>query len=40
MCIRVLLPEPDGPMIATISPASIEISTFLRASTVLRLLSL
>ena len=23
MCISVLLPEPDGPMMATISPASI-----------------
>ena len=32
-CIRVLLPDPEGPMIATISPASIVTSTPRRAST-------
>ena len=31
MCMRVLLPDPDGPMIATISPASIVTSTPRRA---------
>jgi hypothetical protein len=36
MCISVLLPEPDGPTIATISPASIETSTPRSASTTLR----
>ena len=27
MCISVLLPDPDGPTIATISPASTDTST-------------
>ena len=36
MCMSVLLPEPDGPMIATISPASIVTSTPRRASTMFR----
>ncbi len=35
MCMSVLLPEPDGPMIATISPGSIRMSTPRRASIVL-----
>ena len=39
-CIRVLLPEPDGPMIATSSPASIETSTPRRAWTSFLRLSL
>jgi hypothetical protein len=34
--MSVLLPEPDGPMIATISPSSIETSTPRSASIVLR----
>ena len=36
MCISVLLPEPDGPMIATISPASMLMSTPRRASMLVR----
>ena len=39
MCMRVLLPEPDGPMIATISPGSMLMSTPRRAATLLRRLS-
>src|SRR5664280_517650 len=35
MCMSVLLPEPDGPMIATISPASTSTSRPLSARTVL-----
>jgi hypothetical protein len=34
MCINVDFPEPDGPMIATISPVSIERSTPRRAFTI------
>jgi hypothetical protein len=40
MCIKVLLPEPDGPMIATISPGSMLKSTPRRACTSLCLPSL
>ena len=36
MCIRVLLPEPDGPMMATISPGSMLKSTPRRAAMLLR----
>jgi hypothetical protein len=36
MCTSVLFPEPDGPMIATISPSSITRSTPSRARTSIR----
>ena len=39
MCMSVLLPEPDGPMMATISPDSMVMSTPRSAGTVFCLLS-